>query len=97
MTFLQTITTRKPLKIKGLSPGNGGGYPGDIATLDLFWAEGPDAHTCGTGFTSPRFHRVLPDDQAHQVLRARPACHRASSGCDDCRAPLSEACSIGLG
>jgi hypothetical protein len=27
MTFLQTITTRKPLKRKDLSPGNGGGYP----------------------------------------------------------------------
>jgi hypothetical protein len=27
MKFLQTIITRKPLKIKDLSPGNGGGYP----------------------------------------------------------------------
>jgi hypothetical protein len=25
MNILQTITTRKPLKIKDLSPGNGGG------------------------------------------------------------------------
>jgi hypothetical protein len=54
MTFLQTIITRKSLKIKDLSPGNGGCPPENESTQGmrqgipaLFALKEKETHPCG--------------------------------------------------